>query len=378
MSFSVLYVHDFSFYYDQNGGVYTAVGLPEKYFDRFFESGFDTVTIFSRTEFVTKEVALSRGFLKIENENIKLLFRENGGYARLFNPLNLFRFVCCIKSFNLVTLSTPSVNGTYFGLLCLLFKRKYTVEVAGDTNMFDKKKGGKIFGKLLKQLTPRIITNALGAAYVSKYLKAKYYCKGESLVSSNVNINEIVPSSLTREYDKKLILGFAGGLNERKGIQTIIEVAAILNGKLNFQFILCGGHQDKDWKSQVEKQGLSDVIQFAGILNNSELDDFFKNCDLYIQPSLAEGIPRATIEAMSYSLPCIATQLPGFFEILDSEVLFEVDDSTAIAKKIYALASEPEEMLRLGKANAIRASDFLYSNLHKKRVDYYKSIRVKL
>lgn len=375
MSFSILYVHDFKFYFDKSGGVYTAVGLPEKYFDRFFDSGFDTVTIFSRTELVSKEFALSQGFLKIKNKNIKLLEYETSGYMRLFNPFKLYNYVRVINSFDLVTLSTPSVNGTFWGALCLLVKSNYTVEVAADVDMFDNKKGGFFFGALLRLLVPKIVFNALGAAYVSKYLRNKYSCIGTSLVSSNVNISKIQFHKKIDRNKKNIVIGFAGGLNERKGIQTIIEVASILSGKLNFEFVLCGGHEDRDWSSIVKEQGLCEEVKFLGILNNESLDDFFRNCDLYIQPSLSEGIPRATLEAMSYSLPCIATNLPGFYEILDSEFLFEIGDSYAIANKICSLVNDPEMMIHVGKVNANRASDFLYSNLHSKRVDYYKSVR---
>jgi glycosyltransferase involved in cell wall biosynthesis len=62
--------------------------------------------------------------------------------------------------------------------------------------------------------------------------------------------------------------------------------------------------------------------------------EVFQTVDLYVLPSVREGLPLALPEAMSSRLPCIATRLPGSTEVLIehgvNEVLVEPDDANAL------------------------------------------------
>ena len=122
---------------------------------------------------------------------------------------------------------------------------------------------------------------------------------------------------------ERVRVGFAGALNRRKGIQTIIKACETLvnNGVDNVEFHLLGGHEDRDWSKIIYKAGLSNYFVFHGVVPHEKVAVMMDQFDIYIQPSYNEGIPRATIEAMGCALPVVATDLPGFRVLLDLSLI---------------------------------------------------------
>lgn len=60
-------------------------------------------------------------------------------------------------------------------------------------------------------------------------------------------------------------------------------------------------------------------------------------CDIYVQPSLQEGLPRALIEAMSRGCPCIGARTAGIPELLPEECLTSRGSAGAIAGAVSAM-----------------------------------------
>jgi glycosyltransferase involved in cell wall biosynthesis len=99
-------------------------------------------------------------------------------------------------------------------------------------------------------------------------------------------------------------------------------------------------------------RGLADRLFF--VESTRVIEKYFKAVDLYVLPSIREGLPIALLEAMSSRLPCVATRLPGSTDVLIEHgvngLLVEPDDPAALAESIRALLSDSEAASRLGSA----------------------------
>lgn len=375
MSNKVLFVHDFRFKIKEKD-LYTAVGLPEVYFDRFINAGFDSVDILTRYNEYNENI--DTGFVKINNSNIRILRGFSKNYLYLFNPLNIYKTNNLIKEYDLIVCSTPSIIGTWVLLINLFQKKKYSVEVAGDSDMFSTKKFGFIITYFLEKLMPKFIKNASGATYVTNDLSKRFPNKN-TLVASNVNIKNIYYREiLTKElkFKENIEIGYIGALTKRKGISILIEFANKLvemNIK-NFRIHLIGGHSDYDWNDKISELKLNKYFIFHGILDSTNVNLLLKNFDLYIQPSFSEGLPRATIEAMSNGLPIIATTLPGFRELLEDNYLFEHHDIDKMFDIFNSLINSIDNYNLQSKRNSEFSENFLYDVLHKKRTIFYKNL----
>lgn len=338
---SVLYIHDFRFIRDYQGNVYTAVGMPERYFDRFFDSGYKNVIILSRSITLSKDEIVKSGFTKIENKNIILLC-DIKTYVSLFSPAFIKKLHNNVKQYELTVINFPSIIGTFFYFINFFYRKNYTIELAAGKEQFKGKRLGSLVSCLHGFIFPRIIRRSLGYITVSKYL-ASTYPHPNIEIASNVYIDKVqAPRSQLVKFSskRKAKLLFVGGLNKRKGFDTLLDTMVLLKRNLGdfFELHVAGGHSDIDYELVSEKLCISDMVFFHGILDFSGLDALYRCSDIYVQPSLSEGIPRATLEAMSYGLPVVATELPGFKEILPSECLVPTSDPLSLFHKIKKIS----------------------------------------
>lgn len=377
MKKKIAYIHDFCFLTDNNT-VYTAVGMPEKYFSRFFEANVDSIEIISRNKNYDKKNSEHINFSCMQNKKITLPFKIKN-YFSLLNPLLIYNILIKIKKYDYLVINFPSIIGIYIFLINLFTKVPYTLEIAADEDQFRQKKLGKIITPFIKFIYPRVVSRSMGGIYVSNYLLNKYPCKN-SIVASNVHISNIYVRDLIIEplQNKKPInIFFAGGVNRRKGIPQLIQaINQLVNIKklVNIKLYIAGGHFDQNYQKMVSNFNLKKQIHFLGIIEPSEIEHFLSISDIYVQPSLAEGIPRATLEAMAYGLPIIATELPGFQEILPSSCLVPPSNSKKLADIIFEIIVNVDFHNKLLNDNRHIINNFHYNILQEKRINFYKNI----
>jgi glycosyltransferase involved in cell wall biosynthesis len=109
-----------------------------------------------------------------------------------------------------------------------------------------------------------------------------------------------------------------GRLSEQKGQSTILDAIA-MRGDLpeDLQVIFVGeGEKRSELESQAKKFPPG-KIKLVGHCN--DVIPYLAAADLFVLPSLVEGLPGALIEAMAAGLPCVATDIPGNRELIQHE-----------------------------------------------------------
>jgi glycosyltransferase involved in cell wall biosynthesis len=98
--------------------------------------------------------------------------------------------------------------------------------------------------------------------------------------------------------------------------------------------------------------GLVERLHF--VESTLEIEDYFRASDVYVLPSIREGLPIALLEAMACALPCIASELPGSTDVLiesgRSGLLVPPDDTSALTRALSVVLSDPAAAARLGAA----------------------------
>jgi glycosyltransferase involved in cell wall biosynthesis len=154
--------------------------------------------------------------------------------------------------------------------------------------------------------------------------------------------------------DYKIIL-YVGSLIPRKGISYLIEamryvdpdaILLIAGGSIN-------GHNgyDHTLKSQAKSLGSKKNIIFLGRVSNEELECLYNIADIFVLPSLSEGLPYTLIEAMSYKKCVIATNIAGNNDVirnLKTGLLVNPKDPWELSDKINFLIAHDELRLTLG------------------------------
>jgi len=92
-------------------------------------------------------------------------------------------------------------------------------------------------------------------------------------------------------------------------------------------------------------------VKFHGFVSESKLQNFYKNCDVFILPSRYESFGLVYLEAMSYGKPVIGTKVGGIPEIIKDNytgLLIDVKDSQQIALAVLKLFSDNHLREKLG------------------------------
>ena len=121
-----------------------------------------------------------------------------------------------------------------------------------------------------------------------------------------------------------------------KGQDSVIKALGELKklGRTDFIYHLIGTGNTDYLSSVARKSNVTEKVVFHGGMRHDEVIDFLDKCDIYIQPSKQEGLPRSLIEGMSRGMLCYGSSVAGIPELLEKEMLFSKrrDNYKEIAK----------------------------------------------
>lgn len=384
----LLFVHGTKLKKDKDGVVYTGGSYNQEIWNRYLTLTND-FSIISRMEpsIYEAEEAKNRfnyldtdkiNFIEIEDNfsSIKSYFdiRKHIKINKIIKD-EVFKSDCII-------VRLPSTFGNIAIKFAKKFNKPYLVEVVGCA--WDSLWSHSIKGKILSIpnyiAMKRSIINAPYVLYVtSEFLQKRYPTKGINLGCSDVALPSLNEKILEQriykiknmDSKKTIIIGTIGAVNViYKGQKYIIEAISKLNNEgYNFEYHLVGGGDKSFLESVAKEYDILDKVKFHGSLPHEEIFNWLDTIDIYIQPSMTEGLPRALIEAMSRGCPSIGSNVGGIPELISSDFIFKSKDINDLAKKLIKILNG--NMLREARENFNKSKEFESSVLNKKRNEFY-------
>jgi glycosyltransferase involved in cell wall biosynthesis len=158
------------------------------------------------------------------------------------------------------------------------------------------------------------------------------------------------PAKDSRSEKRPIRLLFVGRLKKYKGASLILQAMRRL-GTGNASLTIVG---EGDFKENLERQAQGLPVKFAGF--QKDTSSFYQETDLFINPTLGpEGLPLVSLEAMSYGIPCVLSDLPVHKEITNcgrTAVLFHCGDANDLCAKITLFLERPRLLESYGQAGA--------------------------
>ena len=225
--------------------------------------------------------------------------------------------------------------------------------------------------RLCFRLADRVFT-------VSSALKT-YYADQSGVLESRIAVipNGVDTERFRRDEDMRfgvrqkwgaspstVVIGTVGRLDPIKDHRTLFTAVSLLLALgVPVQLVVVGdGPKRKELEADVHThEGLAARTMFVGATHDvvAQLNGF----DIFVLPSLAEGMSNALLEAMSVGVACVASRVGGNTEVIEeglSGLLFEPGDSLTLAGHLKRLASDSERRRDLGQ-NARRRVETLFS-----------------
>jgi len=261
---------------------------------------------------------------------------------------SIIKDICnIIKREKIQIVRTHQYHANFYGRIAAK-KSKVPCIVASVHNVYtrDKKLHRRIINRFLARFTDKIIA-------VSEEVK-KDILKYDKIPEDKVQViyNGIDLNAFNESFDKDQIknklginpnvpvIGTVGRLTEQKGHIYLLQAVSKLKHKFpDIKVLIVGdGPFMDELKSYTSSSGLSNNVIFTGF--RRDIPELLSIMDIFVFPSLWEGLPNALIEAMASGKAIIASNLPQIKEVLDSDglgILVPPKDINAISESITFL-----------------------------------------
>jgi glycosyltransferase involved in cell wall biosynthesis len=168
---------------------------------------------------------------------------------------------------------------------------------------------------------------------------------------------------------------FTGRLHPQKNLPLLLEAwtEVVRCGPANL--ILVGPGSDRHRLIEMAGAlGISDRVQFVGAVDNPA--DYLRAADIFVLPSVAEGMSNSLLEAMATALPCVVSGIGGNTDLIaEGQTGRLVMEPTAEAwsKTVREMLENPSEALRLGTAARQRIdAEFAHSVVVDRYLELYR------
>lgn len=354
----LLYIHDFPFRISAQGHLHFEVGMPEKYFDRFVQAGFE-VDVFSRVRAVAPKESAGAN-----DASVRISRCSRSSYFRTFFSLIFNRKR--LNDYHLVVINYPSINGLFW--LSLFFRKPYILEHVNDNKAFSTKLGGALVYFYLLISERFFFRRSFGVTSVAPYLVSKNYPENY-IVASNVDI--AVPEYISRCIKQSLTLISVGAVSKKKGIDLVFK--QLSRFEIDCRYKIIGEETDLRITELSANLPNNIAVEYLGVLEKEEVFKHLIDADIYLQGSRSEGLPRAVIEAMAYSLPVIASRLACYSDLLDGEWLIDFNEDGALWRAVRNLLERDNYQL-VSQKNYNASKAFDAEILRETRAGYYKRV----
>jgi glycosyltransferase involved in cell wall biosynthesis len=155
-----------------------------------------------------------------------------------------------------------------------------------------------------------------------------------------------------RDHDV-LVAGVAANLEYWKGIDVLVDAARLVQSPVRLEVFGVGSLRD-----ELERKATGLDARFHGFVQ--DMREPLAGLDVLVQPSRADNLPLAILEAMAAALPVIGTRVGGIPElVLDGEtgLLVEPERPAELAEALDALAADPQRRAELGRKGRERVRE---------------------
>ncbi len=177
-----------------------------------------------------------------------------------------------------------------------------------------------------------------------------------SVVYDGINPDRFANLDQTNPLDKfgisteSFIVGNIASMTWEKGQGFLIEAAAeVIKKRNDVRFIIVGdGKLQSKLHRMVKQLGIENYVQFSGF--QKDIISFLRSFDLFVMPSIYEGLGTSILDAMALNIPIIASRTGGIPEIItdgQTGLLVPPANSKALANAIIKVLEEPALRKRL-------------------------------
>ncbi|MFQ5411888.1 MAG: glycosyltransferase [Phycisphaerae bacterium] len=370
-----------------DGKVFTDISFPYPYW-REYLAVFDEVIAIAR---VRRAAAVPEGWIRADGDRVR--------FRPVYDYLGFWQFLRHLprifgECWRAVSGSDPVLmrmgNISFMCWIHLTLRgRPYAFEVVGHAGLGATRvrnvrwlKLGHLIGWLQHRFCRLTAARAACASYVSEYVRSLYPTRtGREWVFSSVNLPDEVfrdprPAGSFDHSPKRIIS--VGRIEPEKGHQVLIRAAREMKdrGRVGFTMEIAGpGSRIEPLRRLAVELGVADCVRLVGpVEHGAPLRAFMDNADLFVLPSLTEGMPRALLEAMARGIPAVGSRTGGIVELLDVGRLVAPGDASALARLMTDVLQAPADLAAMSAASIRTARKYHLAEMNRRKHAFWRCV----
>ena len=173
-------------------------------------------------------------------------------------------------------------------------------------------------------------------------------------IPNGVDLERFDFKRIERKDNQKTRFLFVGRLEGEKGLKYLFyAVSRLKEENRSFEVLLVGsGSQEKKLLELAKELEIEEYVQFEGRVDMNHIIDFYHQSDIFLLPSIHEGLPLSLLEAWAAGLPVITTNVGGMAKICENEknaLIVTAKDSEALFDSMLRLIRDEELKRKLGE-----------------------------
>jgi glycosyltransferase involved in cell wall biosynthesis len=172
------------------------------------------------------------------------------------------------------------------------------------------------------------------------------------------------------------VISSVARLHKQKSLDTLIKALNILNQKnISFKAIICGsGKEESNLKVLVHKLQLDKQVIF--LKNRDDILDILKVSNVFVLPSIKEGMSNALLEAMSIGLPAMVSDIEENKELIEDKengYVFKLFDYNDLADKLETIKEQRKEREVMSERNIEKIKSYYDIRVVRRELDEFLS-----
>ena len=225
------------------------------------------------------------------------------------------------------------------------------------------------------------VSNRMAGALISSGYKSWMVTTIQNGIDLGKTASRRSPEDVKHELglDGAIVIGTAGRLVPVKGHDTLLRGARlILDREPRVQFVIAGdGPLERELKALASRLGIDNACRFLGARH--DITDVVSAMDVFVLPSLNEGMPMAMLEAMALARPVVASKVGGLPELIrhrESGLLVPPGNADALAGACLELVRDRSRAARIGEeARRTIETEFSHDRNGQALIDVYHAVR---
>jgi glycosyltransferase involved in cell wall biosynthesis len=296
-----------------------------------------------------------------------------------FKLASVYRIQALIRKMNPEILHAHfATNYGVFGALCNF--HPFIITAWGSDILANP--GARLLSKIKMPIAKFALSKADAITCDAKHMKEamkKLWISPEKihLIHFGIDTKNFGPTLKDKKLTAKLEINDSPTVISLRNLDPLYDVESLIKSAPlvlkeipKTKFMIAGkGSEEKRLKKLAKSLGISDNVNFIGLIQNEELPKYLNVMDIYVSMSLSDaGISASTAEAMACGLPVVVTDVADNNKWIEDGVngfLIQIKDSKSLAEKIIYLLKNEDIRKQFGKINRKIIED---------RNDYYKEM----